>query len=43
MSLLSRDDRMADCTARHPGLKRSFSSYANESIFYSVNDLLFNK
>ena len=26
-SLLSRDSRIADCTVRHPGVKRSFSSY----------------
>ena len=26
-SLLSRDSRIADCTARHPGVERPFSSY----------------
>ena len=26
-SLLSRDSRIADCTVRHPGVERPFSSY----------------
>ena len=26
-SLLSRDSRIADCTVRHPGVSRPFSSY----------------
>ena len=32
-SLLSRDSRIADCTVRHPGVERLFSSYIYEIVY----------
>ena len=31
-SLLSRDSRIADCTVRHPGVERPFSSMYTEFV-----------
>ena len=35
-SLLSTDGRIADCTVRHPGVERPFSSYLNDLIYFVI-------
>ena len=36
-SLLSRDGRMVDCTVKHPGVERPFSSYSLKPCTWSVS------
>ena len=41
-SLLSTDGRIADCTVRHPGVKRPFSSMTSRHRIFKNEDFVFN-